>query len=104
MRIGILLLLWVVLWGTGCQRENRHAAQMEQRPVLGHLQTVDRKITLYGGGDEVTFSVATLDGEVLGENLTLGQLRTRFPRLVQPVESGMADLDARLYAEEPLSQ
>ncbi|MFC1762726.1 hypothetical protein ACFL6U_11700 [Planctomycetota bacterium] len=91
-----MLLLTLLFCLAGCRSADPITANQVNQPVLGHLQTVDRIITIHGGQPDVTYTVATRDGRILGECLTLVQLREQFPSLVQPVETGMADLDARL--------
>jgi len=64
--------------------------------VLGYLNTKDYRITITLGSDEPLYTISAQNGNVLARDLVLLELSVRFPELQQVVETGMADLDARL--------
>lgn len=65
-------------------------------PVLGYLNTKDYRITISSGSQEALYTVSTPNGHVLARDLALLELGMRFPELQQVVETGVADLGARL--------
>jgi hypothetical protein len=56
-------------------------------PVLGHLEMRGRRITIKSGG---LYTVTTRDGTVIGEDLTLEQLKAVDPSLKEQLERTVA--------------
>jgi hypothetical protein len=65
-------------------------------PVIGHLETRGKRITIHGGKDEGYYTVKSLDGKVLAENLSGSELLSNFPYLHRIVENASAGNDASL--------
>ena len=61
-------------------------AKKEQGKVILVLQTRDNLITVRSGRGEHTYSVATLQGIVLAEHLSVKKLKDRFPELHEVVQ------------------
>ena len=60
-------------------------------PVMGHLETKDHRITIFGGG---LYTVATKGGKILAERVTLQQLQKSDHRLFTVLERAMATATA----------
>jgi hypothetical protein len=81
----------------GCHPNAREDAQIESYPVIGHLKTVDKTVTIYSGPEQPVYSVLSTSGQILADNLTVDQVVARFPELTKLVQQGYAELDARFY-------
>ena len=51
------------------------------RNVIGHLKTQRHWITIFSTGDGARYSLSTLSGDLLTDNLTIEQLRASHPTL-----------------------
>ena len=66
------------------------APQAEAGKVILVLQTRDHRVTVRSsGGEELRYSVATLQGVALADGLSAGDLKSRFPE-VHDVVTGVA--------------
>ena len=73
-------------------------------PVIGHLETRDRILTIQSGPDGLRYLVMTKEGQVLHENLSEEQLKAQVPEIHELIKTSVADrpssggafLDARL--------
>ena len=65
-------------------------------PIIGHLETRDKRITVRSGPDGPVYTVKSDDGKILAEGVPQSQLLARFPELESLVEHGIAADDARL--------
>ena len=63
----------------------------ESLPVIGYLEKRDRTITIRSGPKGPVYSVATKDGKVLFENLSIEQLKAQAPELHDLIKTGVAD-------------
>ena len=63
--------------------------------VIGYLEKRDRIITIKSGPKGTVYTVATKDGKVLHDNLTVEQLKAQVPDLHDLIKTGVAG-DARL--------
>ena len=92
--------VWLMVVGNlllgGCQpQETREAvapaAENTVHPVICHLKTRDKLITVSAGLDGALYSVKSVSGSVLAVHLSATELSTRFPELKAVVEQGIAD-------------
>jgi hypothetical protein len=60
-------------------------------PVVGHLKTRDRVITIRSGAAGPLYTVKAEDGTILASDLPADELAARFPDLKQVVQGGIAD-------------
>ena len=60
-------------------------------PVIGHLKTRDKLITIRTGSDGPLYTVKSKDGTVLAVNLPAEDLYAMFPELKDLMERGIAD-------------
>ncbi len=67
----------------------------QQLAVIGYLEKRDQTVTIKSGPKGTVYSVATKDGKILHENLSVEQLKARAPELHDLVKTGVAS-DARL--------
>jgi len=72
-------------------QQEESAVQASDHPVVGHLKTRDKLITIRSGPDGPLYTVKSQDGRVLAVDLPASQLATRFPGLEDIVEGGIAD-------------
>jgi hypothetical protein len=82
---------------SGCRPNAREDTRIESYPVIGHLETVDKTVTIYSGPEQPVYSVLSASGQILADNLTADQVVARFPELTELVQQGYAELDARCY-------
>jgi hypothetical protein len=85
-------------------QDSKSSKDMAGFPVIGHLKTKDKLITIRRGADGPLYTVETKDGEILAVNLPAGKLYAEFPELKSLLERGMAVEDAsnRLRNKEDL--
>ncbi len=70
-------------------------------PTMGYLDTRDHRITLHGSG---VYTIATKDGRVLAEKVTLKQLQASNPQLHGILQRAVAkgrNNDARAFPQHP---
>ena len=67
------------------------AEKKESLPVIGYLEKRDRTITIRSGPKGAVYTVATKDGKVLFENLSIEQLKAQAPELHDLIKTGVAD-------------
>ena len=72
------------------------ADKKESLPVIGYLEKRDRTITIRSGPKGPVYSVATKDGKVLFENLSIEQLKAQAPELHDLIKTGVADSRVRV--------
>lgn len=65
-------------------------------PVIGHLSTRDKFITIRTGPNGPLYTVETKDGKILAENLPAEKLCAEFPELKNVLEQGIAVNDASI--------
>ncbi len=75
-----------------------HRAETEASPVavVGYLEFRDKTVTILDGTSGPCYSIATKDGKVLAESLSIKQLAAQFPQLYEKLKSATAANDARL--------
>lgn len=59
-------------------------------PVIAHLRTVDRLVTIYAGVTGPEFRVHTVEGEVVAKDLRTADFRARFPNLYDLYRASLA--------------
>ncbi len=59
-------------------------------PVVGHLKTRDKFITIRTGPDGPLYTVRSRSGEVLAVDLSATELSAKFPQLGRMLERGLA--------------
>lgn len=62
----------------------------ERYTVIGYLEKRDRVITIKSSPRGAVYSVATKDGKMLLENLSLEQLKTQAPEIHEFIKGAMA--------------
>jgi hypothetical protein len=65
--------------------------ELVERPVIMTLRTRDHDVVVHGGHDALRFTVAMVDGTVVGRLLDAGDFEARFPELHEHFESAFAD-------------
>ncbi len=75
---------------------SRSPAAVVDHSVVAKLRTRDRVVSIRAGASGARVTLATLDGDVLGSDLSLDELRTRDPMLYEVVTSSVAGLDASI--------
>ena len=75
-------------------KDNRASKDMSGYPVIGHLKTRDKIITIRTGPDGPLYTVETKDGEILAVNYSAEKLYAKFPELKNVLEQGIAVDDA----------
>jgi hypothetical protein len=73
-------------------------------PVIGHLRTKDKFITIRTGPNGPLYTVETKDGKILAVNLPAEKICAEFPELKYVLEQGIAvdDASIRLRDKEGL--
>ena len=66
--------------------------------VIGTMQSRDRIVTVKTGSAGIVYSIATLDGQRLYENISAEKLKAQAPALHDFIEGGLAGY-AGLYRE-----
>ena len=89
---GILFLV-SLFFASGCTlpQESKPSRQTSAGPVIGHLETRDKKITIRTGSDGPLYTVKSESGKILAVDLPAGELSDRFPELKDIVERGIVD-------------
>ena len=59
-------------------------------PVIGHLETRDKVITMKSGPDGLLYLVRTKDGKILHENLSEEQLKAQAPEIHELIKTSVA--------------
>lgn len=68
-----------------------HTAPQNPGPVVGHLKTRDKLITIRTGPNGPLYTVKSHDGQTIAADLPATELSAKFPDLKQVVELGTAD-------------
>jgi hypothetical protein len=74
--------------------EHQDAGIKSDYPVIGHLKTRDKIITIKAGPEGALYTVEAGDGRILALNLPAEELYVKFPRLKDDLERGLAGEDA----------
>ena len=77
-------------------KDSGPSAETSDNPVIGHLQTRNKLITIRTGADGPLYSVKSKEGKILAVDLPATELSARFPELKKVVERGFAGDDASL--------
>jgi hypothetical protein len=85
-------------------KDSKSPTDMSGYPLIGHLKTKNKLITIRRGPDGPLYTVETKDGKILAVNLPAEKLYAKFPELKKVLERGMAIEDAsnRLRNKEDL--
>ena len=59
-------------------------------PVIGHLETRDKFVTIQSGPTGLRYLVKTKDGKVLHENLSEEQLKAQAPEIHELIKTSVA--------------
>lgn len=62
----------------------------ENLPVIGHLETRDRLITIKAGPNGAVYTVRSKAGKILATDATLDQLKAQLPEVHDFLKSGVA--------------
>jgi len=90
--ITALLIVASSLCFAGCLSPNEaQDTTVRESAVIGHLQTIDKLITIRTGPDGPLYTVKSDSGEVLAVDLPLRELSAKFPELKAVVEKGVAN-------------
>jgi hypothetical protein len=102
--VGCTSTLWSPHEGEDCEsptvrRVHRALAEVEpegptEGPVILTLRTRDHDVVVHGGDDELRFTVAAAEGDVIGRMLNPREFEARFPELFQHFESAFAEESA----------
>ena len=65
--------------------------KISSNPVIGHLKTRDKFLTIRTGPDGPLYTVKSKDGRTLAVDLPGADLSAKFPELKDVVEGGIAD-------------
>ena len=77
-------------------KDSKPSKDMSGYPVLGHLKTKDKFITIRTGPDGPLYTVKSKDGKTLAMDLPAEKLYAEFPELKDVLEQCIAADDARL--------
>jgi hypothetical protein len=86
-------------------KDSKSSKDMSCYPVIGHLRTKNKFITIRTGPNGPLYTVEAKDGKILAENLPAEKLYAEFPELKNVLEQGIAVNDAsiRLRNKEGLT-
>lgn len=76
--------------------DSRPSKSVSGNPVIGHLKTKDKFITIQKGPDGPLYTVKSKDGKTLAMDLPAEKLYAEFPELKDVLERSIAIDDARL--------
>ena len=86
-----LLILVSCLCLTACISESGNSPESITGPVIGHLKTNDKLITIQVRPDGPLYTVTSNEGVVLAVDLPEKELVAKFPELKEVIEQGVAD-------------
>jgi len=90
--ITLLLIAASCLCFAGCRSPNdAQDSTARESAVIGHLQTIDKFITIRTGPDGPLYTVKSDSGKVLAVDLSIRELSAKFPELEAVVEKGVAN-------------
>jgi hypothetical protein len=90
--LSALLVLVSCLCLSACLQENGNSPDNSLAgPVIGHLKTNDKLITVRVGQDGTVYKVTSNEGVVLAVDLPEKDLVAKFPELKEVIEQGVAD-------------
>jgi hypothetical protein len=65
-------------------------------PVIGHLESRDRTITITKGPKGPLYTVKTKDGKIIAKKIDEKNLQAKYPDVYHQIKSGVAGNDAAL--------
>ena len=71
-------------------RAAKESQDVNRLPVIGHLETRDKVITMKSGPDGLLYLVRTKDGKILHENLSEEQLKAQAPEIHELIKTSVA--------------
>ena len=69
-------------------------------PVIGHLESRDRIITITKGPKGPLYTVKTKDGKIIAKKIDEKNLQAKYPDIYHQIKSGVAANDAGLHGME----
>ncbi|HYT60324.1 MAG TPA: hypothetical protein VEL06_09145 [Haliangiales bacterium] len=74
----------------GKKTDAKKTGDAPKLPVIGHLETRDRIITIQSGPAGLLYLVKTKDGKVLNRNLSEEQLKAQAPEIHELIKTSVA--------------
>jgi len=86
-------------------KDSKSSKDVSAYPVIGHLRTKNKFITIQTGPNGPLYTVEAKDGKILAVNLPAEKLYAEFPELRKVLEQGIAidDASIRLRNKEGLT-
>ena len=87
----------------------KKSAEVSRLPVVGHLETRDKIVTIQSGPNGLLYLVKTKDGKVLHESLSEEQLKAQAPEIHELIKTSVAGtsgkdgvyMDGRVTVTQP---
>jgi hypothetical protein len=86
---------------TGTNPDEKGASKTTP-PIIGQLKSRHHTILIHTGSDGPRFTVATLDGKVIAEALSVDEMQAQHPEIYETYKSSFAKYDGYLDASSPL--
>ena len=68
----------------------KKSPEVNRLPVIGHLETRDKIVTIQSGPNGLLYLVKTKDGKILHENLSEEQLKAQAPEIHELIKTSVA--------------
>jgi len=68
----------------------KKSPEVNRLPVIGHLETRDKVVTIQSGPNGLLYLVKTKDGKILHENLSEEQLKAQAPEIHELIKTSVA--------------
>ena len=95
----VSVVLAISVMSVSCSHQSQTStvtfSQKSDGPVIVHLATRDRVITISSGIDGPVYTVKTRDGKILGEKLSADALHARFPEIEKFMDTTLAGQDEK---------
>ena len=84
----------------------KKSPEVNRLPVIGHLETRDKVVTIQSGPNGLLYLVKTKDGKILHENLSEEQLKAQAPEIHELIKTSVAGkdgvyMDGRVTVTQP---
>ena len=73
----------------------KKSPEVNRLPVIGHLETRDKVVTIQSGPNGLLYLVKTKDGKILHENLSEEQLKAQAPEIHELIKTSVAGASSK---------
>src|SRR5437899_6186851 len=73
----------------------KKSPEVNRLPVIGHLETRDKVVTIQSGPNGLLYLVKTKDGKILHENLSEEQLKAQAPEIHELIKTSVAGMSGK---------